>query len=90
MEKMLESAKNRTPMDRGFIEKQIEKLMAGHEARLGELSQQRLIAEQKASAFTTESSERAVHIQSLSRIEKYIRQENRDLDSKIRDLRSMQ
>ena len=89
MEHMLESAKNRTPMDKGFIEKQIEMLIAGHESRLKELSQQRLSVEQKVTATAHDSSDKYGYNRSLSRIEQYVRQENRELDRKIRDLRSM-
>lgn len=89
MDYLVESAKNREPLDKEFIEQQIETLVIGHEARLAELAKQRLDIEKEIPNYASRSETASRYLDALDRIERYISDENRAFDRKIRDLKNM-
>lgn len=90
MDYLIQSSMERTPTDPEFIEQQIQALTLSHEQRISELTARRLQLEREISAQAINSDRLPVYEDSIDRIGRYIDEENRDFDSKIRDIRSLQ
>lgn len=88
MDAAIEAAKNREPLDPEFIEEQVIVLTTGHNERLSTLYAQRNEVEGTLRAGVSTSTRS--YEDSLRRVEEYIRDEDREFRSKIRDLRSLQ
>ena len=89
VEAMLISAKNRKPLPLEFVQEQIQIVTVGHNKRIETLYSQRNAEEERLKSLPSSSKSSWRDEESLRKIERYIREENREFDSKVRDFRNM-
>ncbi|WDE04781.1 hypothetical protein SG34_026290 [Thalassomonas viridans] len=89
MEAMLISAKNRKPLPLEFVQEQIQVLTVGHNKRIEVLYSRREAEEKRLKSLSSNSTSSWKDEESLRKIERYIREENREYESKVREFRNM-
>lgn len=89
MEAVLISAKNRKPLPLEFVQEQIQTLTIGYNKRIETLYSRREAEDKRLKSLPSSSTSTWKDEESLRKIERYIREENREYESKVRDFRNM-